>query len=77
MTVQELITELEALPPDAAIVFRHTRDDAPDDYETVDCHYHDGEAFLDIHSGEDDEPEADDAVDPSAVVSTGNPDTRG
>lgn len=55
MTVSELISELEALPPDALIVFRHTRDDAPDDYETVDCFFHDGEAFIDIHSGEEDE----------------------
>lgn len=55
MTVSELIKELEALPKDACVVFRHTRDDAPDCYETVDCHYEDGEAFVDIHSGEDDE----------------------
>ena len=52
MTVRELISELEALPPDASIVFRHTRDDVPDDYETVDCFYHEGEAYIDIHSGE-------------------------
>lgn len=37
MTVRELIAELEALPLDALVVFRHTRDDVPDDYETVDC----------------------------------------
>ncbi len=55
MTVQELITELEALPRDASIVFRHTRNDAPDDYETVDCHFDGGEAYIDIHSGELDE----------------------
>lgn len=55
MTVSELIKELEALPPDALIVFRHTRDDVPDDYETVDCFYEGGEAFVDIHSGDDDE----------------------
>lgn len=53
MTVKELITELEALPPDLPIVFRHTRDDVPDDYETVDCFHHDGEAFIDIHGGDD------------------------
>lgn len=53
MRVIELISALQALPPDAPIVFRHTRDDAPDDYETVDCHYHDEEAFIDIHSGDD------------------------
>lgn len=55
MTVQELISELEALPKDAPIVFRHTKDDVPDDYETVDCFYDNGEAFIDIHSGELDE----------------------
>jgi hypothetical protein len=54
MTVRELITELESLPKDAQIVFRHNREDIPDYYETVDCFYEDGEAFLDIHSGEDD-----------------------
>ncbi len=75
MTVQELITELQALPPDALIVFRHTRDDAPDDYETVDCWHWEGEAFIDIHSGEDDEPPSINAVDPSAQPS-GNPSTR-
>lgn len=53
MTVRELITELEALPPDLPIVFRHTRDDVSDEYETVDCFHDDGEAFLDIHSGDD------------------------
>lgn len=58
MTVRELITELSALPPDALIVFRHTRDDVPDDYETVDCFYEGGEAFIDIHSGDDDEVSA-------------------
>lgn len=57
MTVRELITELEALPGDALVVFRHTRDDAPDEYETVDCHYWEGEAFVDIHSGADDDVE--------------------
>lgn len=55
MTVRELITELEALPSDACIVFRHTRDDIPDEYQTVDCYYDRGEAFIDIHGGEDDE----------------------
>jgi len=55
MTVSELIAELQALPSDASIVFRHTRDDAPDDYETVDCFYHEGEAFIDIHSADDEE----------------------
>lgn len=53
MTVQELITELQALPPDLPIVFRHTRDDVPDDYETVDCFVDGEEAFIDIHSGSD------------------------
>lgn len=57
MTVKELISELEALPPDKLVVFRHTRDDAPDDYETVDCHWDGDEAFIDIHGGEDDEKE--------------------
>ena len=55
MTVRELISELQALPPDASIVFRHTRDDVPGDYETVDCFYDGSEAFIDIHSGDDDE----------------------
>jgi hypothetical protein len=55
MTVQELIEELKALPPDALVVFRHTRNDVPDDYETVDCYYDRGEAFIDIHSGDDDD----------------------
>ena len=54
MTVRELITKLEALPADAPIVFRHTREDAPDDYETVDCWYDDGEALIDIHGSDDD-----------------------
>lgn len=57
MTVRELITELEALSGDALVVFRPTRDDAPDDYETVDCHYWDGDAFIDIHSSDDDDDE--------------------
>jgi hypothetical protein len=60
MTVKELITKLEALPPDATIVFRHNRDDVPDEYETVDCYHDSGEAYIDIHSGADDEAEADD-----------------
>ena len=55
MTVAELITELQALPPDAMVVFRHTRDDVPDDYMTVDCFYEGGEAFIDIHSESDDD----------------------
>jgi hypothetical protein len=55
VTVRELISELEALPSDALVVFRHTRDDAPDDYETVDCWHDNGEAFIDIHSEDDDE----------------------
>ena len=55
MTVRELISELQALPSDAHVVFRHTRDDVPADYETVDCFYDGGEAFIDIHSGADDE----------------------
>ncbi len=55
MTVEELIEELKALPPTALVVFRHTRDDVPDDYETVDCYYEGGEAFIDIHSCDDDE----------------------
>lgn len=53
MTVKELIAKLEALPPDLPIVFRHTREDAPDDYEAVDCFDEDGEAYIDIHSGSD------------------------
>ncbi len=57
MTVRELITELQALPPDDLVVFRHTRDDAPDDYETVDCHSWEGEAFIDIHSADEDDAE--------------------
>ncbi len=60
MTVAQLIEELKALPPDATVVFRHTRDDIPDEYETVDCYYDAGEAYIDIHGGEDDEVEADD-----------------
>lgn len=55
MTVEELITELQALPQTAPVIFRHTRDDVPDDYETVDVFYDRGEAFIDIHSGEEDE----------------------
>ena len=55
MTVAELIEELRAVPQDAFIVFRHTREDVPDDYETVDVFYDKGEVFIDIHSGEDDE----------------------
>ena len=55
MTVKELIAELQALPPDALVVFRHTRDDVPADYETVDCWVDGDEAFIDIHSGADDE----------------------
>lgn len=57
MTVEELIEELKALPPTAHVVFRHTRDDIPDDYETVDCFYDGGEAFIDIHSESDDDEE--------------------
>ncbi len=54
MTVKELITELEALPPEALVVFRHHRDDVgSDDYETVDCFHWDGEAFIDIHAGDE------------------------
>lgn len=52
MTVAELIEELKAVPPDCQVVFRHTRNDVRDDYETVDVFHHDGEAFIDIHSGE-------------------------
>ena len=55
MTVTELIEELKALPPDAIVVFRHNRDDVPDAYETIDVFYEKGEAFIDIHSGADDE----------------------
>ena len=55
MTVRELISELEVLPGDKLVVFRHTRDDVPDDYETVDCHWDGDEAFIDIHSESDDE----------------------
>lgn len=55
MTVAELIAELQALPPTAHVVFRHNRDDVSDEYETVDCYYDKGEAFIDIHSGEEDE----------------------
>lgn len=57
MTVRELITELEALPPDKLVVFRHRKDDAPDDYETVDCWWEDDEAFIDIHSADEDDAE--------------------
>lgn len=57
MTVEELIEELRALPPTALVVFRHTRDDVPDEYETVDCYYDGGEAFIDIHAPDDDDPE--------------------
>lgn len=59
MTVEELIEELKALPPTALVVFRHTRSDVPDDYYTVDCHYDGGEAFIDIHSENDDEDESE------------------
>ncbi len=55
MTVRELIEELKAVPQDAYVVFRHTRDDVPDDYETVDVFYNRGEVFIDIHSGEDED----------------------
>lgn len=55
MTVEELIAELKALPPDKLVVFRHTRDDVPEDYETVDCHWDGDEAFIDIHSAGEDE----------------------
>lgn len=55
MTVRELISELEALPPDKLVVFRHTRDDVPSDYETVDCWWDGDEAFVDIHTEDDDE----------------------
>lgn len=53
MTVRELISELEAIPGDKLVVFRHSKDDAPDDYETVDCWWDGDEAFIDIHSGDD------------------------
>lgn len=59
MTVAELIEELKALPPTAYVVFRHTKDDVPDDYETVDCYYDKGEAFIDIHGSEGDIDEDD------------------
>lgn len=55
MTVEELIAELRGLPPTAMLVFRHTRDDIPDDYDTVDVFYDSGEVFIDIHSEDDDE----------------------
>ena len=54
MTVAELIEELKALPPDALVVFRHTRNDVPDDYTTVNCFYDKGEVFIDIPGEEDD-----------------------
>ncbi len=53
MTVAELVAELLVLPQDKLVVFRHTRDDAPEDYETVDCWWDGDEAFIDIHSGDD------------------------
>ncbi len=64
MTVRELISELEALPGDKIVVFRHTRDDAPDDYETVDCWWVGDEAFIDIHSADEDPEEVDGATEP-------------
>lgn len=54
MTVRELIDALQEMPPDASVVFRHTRDDVPPDYVWVDCFYEDGEVFIDIHGDDDD-----------------------
>ena len=59
MTVEELLDELKQMPPDATIVFRHNRDDVPSEYTTVDVFYADGEAYIDIHDGEDDEASDD------------------
>lgn len=55
MTVGELIEELRGIPLDKLIVFRHTREDVPDSYETVDVYWEGDEAFFDIHSEDDDE----------------------
>lgn len=55
MTVAELIEELKAVPQDLPIVFRHDRNDVPDDYETVDVFYDRGEVFIDIHSGDEED----------------------
>ncbi len=55
MTVEELIEQLRVVPATATVVFRHTRDDIPDDYETVDVFYDKGEVYIDIHSEDEDE----------------------
>lgn len=59
MTVEDLLEMLKPLPPQAQVVFRHDRDDLPDDYEAVDVFYDRGEVFIDIHSGDEDDEEED------------------